>query len=97
MSHFLFLSQDKCHSLVTLPFNVVSLSLHSWKMQWQVLLKDRFLIQDKGCWFPSQTLIVAFFSCGPGSRGALGGGEGGAGVCCFVWLSQEWEKCGRIL
>lgn len=48
MGHFLFLSQYKCHSLVTLPFNVVSLSLHSWKMKRQVLLNERLLMQGKG-------------------------------------------------
>lgn len=84
---------------MTSPFNVVSLSLHSWKMKWN-LLKGRFLIQGKGCWLSSQVLIMAFFSCVWGWQQRGGGRWGGGGrvfSATLAGLAKNGKKCRTTL
>lgn len=85
MGHFLFLSQYKCHSLLTLPFNVVSLSLHSWNTKWQVLLEEKLLMQGKRS-------LVRFLSWdfSPGQGLAVEGHCGG--VFSAAWAASAKNR-----
>lgn len=61
-------------------------------MKWQVLLKDRFLMQGKYCLFPSQVLTMTFFFCIRGWKQR--GTEGGSSPATLAGSAKNGKNAG---